>query len=92
MLDLIDALTRKVSRSASTASSSPAVRNIILRGVPGHVRSDSGSEFVAREVRKHIAASGAKSAFVEPGSPWDNGNCENFNSKLRDEFLNGELF
>jgi transposase InsO family protein len=30
--------------------------------------------------------------YIEPGSPWENGYCESFNSKLRDEFLNGEIF
>ena len=35
---------------------------------------------------------GAQTAFIEPGSPWENGDCESFNSKLRDELLNGEIF
>jgi putative transposase len=35
---------------------------------------------------------GAKTLYIEPGSPWENGYCESFSSKLRDEFLNGELF
>ena len=30
--------------------------------------------------------------FIEPGSPWENGYCESFNGKLRDECLNGEIF
>ena len=64
----------------------------ILRGVPGHVRSDNGPEFIAKAVREWIAAVGAKTAFIEPGSPWENGYCESFNSKPRDELLNGEMF
>jgi len=64
----------------------------ILRGVPGHVRSDNGPEFIAKAVREWIVAVGAKTAFIEPGSPWENGYCESFNSKLRDELLNGEIF
>jgi putative transposase len=64
----------------------------ILRGVPGHVRSDNGPEFIAKAVREWITAVGAKTAFIEPGSPWENGFCESFNSKLRDELLNGEIF
>ncbi len=64
----------------------------ILRGVPGHVRSDNGPEFIARAVREWIAAVGGRTAFIEPGSPWENGTCESFNSKLRDELLNGEVF
>ena len=64
----------------------------ILRGVPGHVRSDNGPEFIAKAVRDWIAAVGATTAYIEPGSPWENGYCESFNSKLRDELLNGEIF
>jgi transposase InsO family protein len=58
----------------------------------GHIRSDNGPEFIAQAVREWIAAVGAKTAFIEPGSPWENGYCESFNSKLRDELLNGEIF
>jgi len=63
-----------------------------LRGVPGYVRSDNGAEFIATAVQDWIAAVGAKTAYIEPGSPWENGYCESFNSKLRDELLNGEIF
>jgi len=49
-------------------------------------------EFVAEAVRKWIAAVGAKSAYIEPGSPWENGYVESFNARLRDELLNGEIF
>jgi len=59
--------------------------------MPGHIRSDNGPEFVAQAVREWIAAVGAKTAYIEPGSPWENGYCESFNSKLRDELLNGDL-
>ncbi len=51
-----------------------------------------GPEFIAKAVREWIAAVGAKTAFIEPGSPWENGYCESFNSKLRDELLNSEIF
>ncbi len=64
----------------------------ILRGVPGHVRSDNGPEFVAKAVRAWIAAVGAKAAYIEPGSPWENGFVESFNARLRDELLDGEIF
>ena len=43
-------------------------------------------------LRKWLASTGAKTLYIEPGSPWENGYCESFNSKLRDEFLNGEIF
>jgi len=64
----------------------------ILRGVPGHVRSDNGPEFVAKAVRGWIAAVGAKTAYIAPGSPWENGFIESFNARLRDELLDGEIF
>jgi len=63
----------------------------ILRGVPNHVRSDKDPEFIAKDVREWIAAVGATTAFIEPGSPWENGYCENFNAKMRDEMLDGEI-
>jgi putative transposase len=47
---------------------------------------------VAKELRKWLARTGAATLYIEPGSPWENGYCESFNSKLRDEFLNGEIF
>lgn len=64
----------------------------ILRGVPGHIRSDNGPEFVAKAVQEWIGAVGAKTAYIEPGSPWENGYIESFNARLRDELLNGEIF
>ncbi len=64
----------------------------ILRGVPGHVRSDNGPEFVAEAVREWITAVGARTAYIAPGSPWENGYVESFNARLRDELLDGEMF
>lgn len=64
----------------------------ILRGIPAYLRSDNGPEFVAEAVRKWISAVGAKAAFIEPGSPWENEYCESFNARFRDELLNGEIF
>ena len=55
-------------------------------------RSDNGPEFIAKALREWIVAVGAKTAYIMPGSPWENGYCERFNSKLRDELLNGEIF
>ena len=65
---------------------------MVMKGVPEHLRSDNGPEFVARDLRNWLADTGAKTLYIEPGSPWENGYCESFNSKLRDEFLNGEIF
>ena len=64
----------------------------ILRGVPAFIRSDNGPEFIAKAVRKWIAAVGALTAYIELGSPWENGYIESFNDRFRDELLNGEIF
>jgi putative transposase len=56
------------------------------------LRSDNGPEFVARDLGQWLANTGAKTLYIEPDSLWENGFCESFNSKLRNEFLNGELF
>ena len=61
-------------------------------GIPEHIRSDNGPEFVAKAVREWLADLGVQTLFIEPGSPWENGYIESFNSKLRDELLNGEVF
>lgn len=63
----------------------------ILKGVPAYIHSDNGPEFVAKVVRDWTAAVGATTAFVEPGSPWENGSYENFNGRPRDAPLNGEI-
>jgi len=64
----------------------------IIRGIPAWIRSDNGPEFVAQAVRDWIKVVGAKTAYIEPGSPWENGYCESFNARFRDELLNGEIF
>jgi transposase InsO family protein len=64
---------------------------MVERGVPEHLRSDNGSEFVVKDLRQWLVNRGAKTLYIEPGSPWENGYCESFNSKLKDGFLNGEF-
>ena len=61
-------------------------------GVPEHIRSDNGPEFTAKSIRNWLPRVGAQTLFIEPGSPWEDGYCESFNGKLRDELLNGEIF
>lgn len=46
------------------------------------IRSDNGPQFVAEALRDWIAAAGAKTAYIEPGSPWENGYCESFNGEI----------
>ncbi len=62
------------------------------RGVPEHIRSDNGSEFTAKAIRKWLKKVGVKTLYIELGSPWENGYIESFNGKLRDEVLNREVF
>jgi len=64
----------------------------VARGVPEHIRSDNGPEFAAKAVRGWLARLGVGTLFIEPGSPWENGYCESFNGKLRDELLDREVF
>ena len=77
---------------ARDAGEQELMEEFILRGIPAWIRSDNGPEFVAEAVRRWIAAVGARTAFIEPGSPWENGYIESFNARLRDELLNGEIF
>ncbi len=64
----------------------------ITEGTPDYIRSDNGSEFTAKALREWIESVGVRTAYIEPGSPWENGYNESFNGKLRDELLNGEIF
>lgn len=98
MLNVIDEFTReclaiRISRRLKAVDVIDVLTDLfILRGAPGHIRSDNGPEFVARAVRDWIAAVGARTAYIMPGSPWENGYCESFNARLRDELLDGEIF
>ncbi|MGH9434204.1 MAG: IS3 family transposase [Terriglobia bacterium] len=98
MLTLIDEYTReclaiRVARRLGRYEVIEALAEVMLyRGIPGNIRSDNGPEFVAEELRKWLAKVGTGTLYIEPGSPWENGYCESFNGKLRDECLNGEIF
>lgn len=98
MLNVIDEFTReclaiRIGRKLKGIDVIDVLSDLfILRGVPGHIRSDNGPEFIASAVQAWIAAVGARTAYITPGSPWENGYCESFNAKLRDELLNGEIF
>ena len=98
MLNVIDEFTReclaiRINRKLKSTDVIDVLSDLfIMRGVPTHVRSDNGPEFIAQPLRDWLAAVGSKTAYIMPGSPWENGYCESFNSKLRDELLNGEIF
>ena len=98
MLNVVDEFTReclaiRVARKLGSAEVIDVLADLfVARGTPGYVRSDNGPEFVATAVQGWITGVGAKTAFIEPGSPWENGYVESFNGKLRDEPLNAEAF
>ena len=97
-LNILDEFSRecldiKVKRKLNSTDVIDALTDLfILRGVPAYIRSDNGPEFIAEAVRKWIKAVGSNTAYIEPGSPWENGYCESFNARFRDELLNGEIF
>ena len=98
LMTLIDEFTReclaiRVVRRINSLGVLETMADVMLvRGIPEHIRSDNGPEMTAKIVRGWLASVGAKTLYIEPGSPWENGYCESFNGKLRDELLNGEIF
>lgn len=98
LLTLIDEFTRqclaiRVARRINSFGVIETFADAMLKhGIPGHIRSDNGPERTAKVVREWLAQIGSKTLFIEPESPWENGYCESFNGKLRDELLNGEIF
>ena len=98
LLVLMDEYTReclaiRVGRRLGSNEVIETLADVMLwRGIPEHIRSDNGPEFVAKELRKWLGQVGTGTLYIEPGSPWENGYCESFNGKLRDECLNGEIF
>ena len=97
-LNILDEFNReclaiKVARKLNSNNVIDVLSDLfILRGVPGFIRSDNGPEFIAQAVRDWIGAVGARTAYIEPGSPWENGYVESFNARFRDELLNREIF
>ena len=98
ILVVIDEYTReclalRVARRLGSLQVIETLADVMLvRGIPEHIRSDNGPEFIAEDLRKWLGKVGTRTLYIEPGSPWENGYCESFNGKLRDEFLNGESF
>jgi putative transposase len=98
MLNIIDEYTReclaiRVDRKITANGVIDTLADVFIkRGTPQFIRSDNGPEFVAQLVRDALQHMGVRTAYIEPGSPWENGYIESFNGKLRDELLNGEIF
>ena len=98
LLTVIDEYTREclAIRADRHIRSSDVIETLtevmVVRGVPHHIRSDNGPEFTAGAIREWLGKVGAKTLYIEPGSPWENGYVESFNGKLRDELLDREIF
>lgn len=97
-LSIVDEYTREcvaleVNRSLTSDDVLDVLRDLfVIRGVPRHIRSDNGPEFIAQAIRDFLGAAGVETLYIEPGSPWQNGYAESFHSRLRSELLDAEIF
>lgn len=98
ILNIIDEHTREclashVARRIRSQDVILVLADLFLKhGIPKHIRSDNGPEFIAKKLVTWIKGLEIQPLFIQPGSPWENGYCESFNGKMRYEFLNGEIF
>jgi len=98
MLTIIDEHTREclaieVNRKLNSQNVMDVLSQLFIeRGTPQYIRSDNGSEFIAKRLRWWLRRHKIDTLFIEPGSPWENGYIESFNGKLRDELLKREIF
>lgn len=97
-LSIVDEFTREclaleVGRSIRSEDVLEVLRDLfMIRGVPKHIRSDNGPEFIAGKIGAYLKMADAGARYIAPGSPWENGYAESFHGRLRDELLNAELF
>jgi transposase InsO family protein len=93
-LNIVDEYTRvclsiKVGRSIKSEDAIDTLAELFsMYGVPKRIRSDNGPEFISAAIKQWLGTLGVDVLYIEPGSPWQNGLCESFNGKLRDEYLN----
>jgi len=98
LLNIVDEFTRRglrieIKRSMGAKDVMACLMKTMAKyGIPAFIRSDNGSEFIEKGLREWLAKQGTTTLYVRPGSPWENGKCESFNGKFRDEFLNREIF
>ena len=98
ILAILDEFTResleiRVERSISSARVIDSLEWLgLIRGLPAHIRSDNGPEFVAQAVQNWLGEKGCQTIYIKPGSPWENPYIESFNGKLREECLNRHAF
>ena len=97
-LVVIDEFTREcLALDVGRSITSDRVLDVLVelfvdQGVPSHLRCDNGPEFVAKTLQQHLANTDVETLYIAPGSPWENGYVESFNSRFRDELLNMEEF
>lgn len=97
-LVILDEYTREdlcldVGRSFTADAVLSVLAELMARhGVPAHIRSDNGSEFIAKAMQQWLEQAGVETLYIAPGAPWQNGYAESFNSRLRDEFLEMNYF
>ena len=98
ILPVLDEFTRRdlaleCGRSFTSGDVIATLEHLVgVYGPPVFLRSDNGPEFIAAAIRKWLADSSIGTLFIAPASPWENGYSESFNSRLRDELLDRELF
>ena len=98
MLNIVDEFTREAlsTRTERSINADDVVATLDKiageRGYPSYVRFDNGPEFVAFALADWCRFNGTGTIFIDPGSPWQNGFCESFNGRMRDEHLNGQPF
>jgi len=98
LLNVVDEFTREalemlVARSIDADTTVAALERLAAqRGAPEHLRMDNGPELTAHALRDWCRFSHAGSAYIDPGSPWQNAYVESFHSRVRDELLDVEEF
>ena len=96
MLTMLDEFTRqclaiRVERQIRPGQVLATLWQAMMQyGIPEHIRSDNGTEFIAGKIQRWLRVNQIKTLYIEPGSPWQNGHIESFHSRFRDECLNRE--
>jgi putative transposase len=98
MMPIVDEYSREclsidVERSITAEDVVETLASLFRRrGEPVFIRSDNGPEFIARAIKQWLEASGVRTLYIEPGSPWKNAYSETFISRFSDEVLKREVF
>ena len=96
MLTMLDEYTRqclaiRVERQIRSGQVLATLWQAMMQyGIPEHIRSDNGTEFIAGKIQRWLRVNQINTLYIEPGSPWQNGYIESFHSRFRDECLNRE--